>query len=189
MAIVYPGGTTYPSPALYPGVTQETVLSLVTVPEAVAFLGNGAADEPELLQRLIETVTEQFAVRFGIRPPGTYTDGVPVQGGTVFLPPGTNVVAVSVDGQPVSGWSWGSASGLLRGLSGWYGVVEVTYTVGVSQRVKHAALLTIRSSWEQRAGAVPVAFGAGGDESYSTTRTFFVPKQALELLGVGPSIA
>lgn len=151
--------------------------ALVTLAQAKAAVRSTSSADDAELSRLIGVVTRHLVRMYGVPMPGVQT--VRGHGPTVILPLDVQVSAVTSGGTPVTGWFHDTAAGLLRDV---YGPVEVTFTGLASEDVQQAALYVVQHAWESQAGAVPVPYNGGTDETFTVSRGFFVPDRAAALL-------
>ncbi|MCW2957130.1 MAG: hypothetical protein JWO69_1999 [Thermoleophilia bacterium] len=141
-----------------------------------------APDYEADLAGLVAAVSLHLQRAYGAPMPGTKTVKVWQQGGTVILPLGATVTAVTSGAIALTGWEHNAEAGLLHGVYS-YGQVEVTYTVPVLPDVREAALLVIKHAWNSRTGALVTEYGAVTDERYAANPSgYFVPNRAKELL-------
>lgn len=188
MTITYPGPLTVPGVTLTPGTTLGGSTELVTLSEAQRVAppapGQSHGDYQADLAGLIKAVTTHLARQYGAPLPATKTVKLWQHSGTVILPLGATVTAVTSGAVTLSGWEHDTDAGLLRGIH-CYGQVSVTYAVPVLPDVREAALLVIRHAWNTRWGAIPTEFGAVRNDDPAVPGVpsgFFVPNRAKELL-------
>jgi hypothetical protein len=152
--------------------------ALLTLDEAKAAVGETGTGNDAVLQALIVTVSEHLQERYGDLLPGTYTRTVAVSAGTALVPRFVDTVLLTETGEAVD---HNRAAGLVTGL-GYVSSVRLTYTVPLLATVKQAAAYVLQHAWESQQGAVPVPYQSGADETFTTSRGFFVPNRAKELL-------
>jgi hypothetical protein len=169
--------------------------ALVTLPEARAELGESTATDVQV-QRWIDAATDLIEDHAGPFIARTVTQTVANYGTVLLEGRVLSVTSVLLNGLPITDYTLNTRAGLL--LPTWpsslYGAV-VTYTVGldpIPAAVREAAFLTVKHSAETEAGAIPVPYGGGTDQTFVLGSGFFLPNRAKELLAPwarGPRIA
>lgn len=156
-------------------------MSVVSLADAQAFTGS---TEP-LLQMFLDAA-EDLVVDYVGSPlaPTAVTERHAVRGTAILRFSRASGAATVKDdsGATLTGFSL-TAAGLLTGFSS--GPVNVTYTAGFNPMpaaVRLAVLYATQHAVESHRGAVPVAFQSGADETFVTSRGFFLPNRSKELL-------
>lgn len=148
-----------------------TPVELVSLAEVRRHLGTAGAGVPAptaqddvQLQGFIDAATPVIEDLAGRVLPRPITEVITARSGTVVLTehPVLEVLTVTLNGSPVTGWTLHGGSGLLvgAGLTG----ATVTYTAGraaVPKNVRLAALELITYWWKQRRGGSPTFQPAG----------------------------
>lgn len=155
----------------------STVVSMAELREVV---GELTKDSDPLLLRLLQATVRHVQRRYGLLPAEVEPVVVDRPTGTVVLPHShVDAVSVTRHGEPVP-VTVNRAAGLVYGVG--YGPVTITYSVEVGEDVKRAVLYAVQHAYESQQGAVPVPFNSGGDETFTTSRGFFLPNRSKELL-------
>lgn len=156
-------------------------MSVVSLAEAQSFTGS----TDSLLQMFLDAAEDLVTDYVGSPlAPTSVTERADGRGTTVLRFTRVSGAATVTDdaGTVLTGYEV-TESGLLTGYG--YGRVTVTYTAGFAAlpaAVRLAVLYAVQHAVESQRGAVPVSFQAGADESFVTSRGFFLPNRSKELL-------
>lgn len=156
-------------------------MALTTLVEVRGFVPLAVSISDPHLQLLIDSATPPIEHHVGPVESRAVTRTV-TKSGKVILDGRVISASVTRNGVAFNGFTLNAAAGLIDGLAA--GDV-VTYTVGfavIPPAIRLAALYIVQHAVESMAGSTPTPYGGGADESFVTSRGFFIPNRAKELL-------